>query len=69
MDEKLWLECSGDWDDVNRRYDAAVLDLSQWEPEKFEVVYTLKPETYSAEGFVALGDNKVVFQTRTSRYL
>lgn len=206
IDEKLWLECSGDWDDVNRRYDAAVLDLSQWEPvqskdvgfyvravtkcedgsyvaivsdnttdkteryrklriikgtdiehmkewicihernqdileycfdlicfenqiflansvflfrlketnsnkgsmekvferewagkdafyyelfvvgkqlymflektmylweretEKFEAVYTLKLEAYSARGFVALGDNKVVFQTRTSRY-
>lgn len=32
MDEKLWVECTGDWDDVNRRYDVAVLDLSQWEP-------------------------------------
>ena len=32
MDDKIWLECTSDWDDESRRYDAAVLDFSQWEP-------------------------------------
>lgn len=56
MDEKLWLECTGDWDDVNRRYDAAVLDLSQWEPvQSKDVGLYIKFVTQSEDGsYVAI---------------
>ena len=44
--------------------------MYRWEQnqEKFEVVYTLKPDAYSANGFVPIGDNEVVFQTTYSMY-
>lgn len=51
MDEKIWLECSCDWDDVNRRYDAAVLDLSQWEPvQSKDVGFYVTSVTQSEDG-------------------
>lgn len=51
MDEKIWLECTGDWDDVNRRYDAAILDLSQWEPiQSKDVGFDVTSVTQSEDG-------------------
>ena len=56
MNEKIWLECTGDWDDVDRRYDAAVLDLSQWEPvQSKDVGFYLTAVTQSVDGsYVAI---------------
>lgn len=56
MNEKIWLECTGDWDDVDRRFDAAILDLSQWEPvQSKDVGLHLTSVTQNVDGsYVAI---------------
>lgn len=75
MNESIWLEC-GDWLDVNRRYDAAVLDFSQWEPiQSKDVGFYLRFVTQIADGsYVAIvSDNatneKGKLVDRTSRII
>lgn len=75
MNESIWLEC-GDWLDVNRRYDAAVLDFSQWEPiQSKDVGLYLRFVTQIADGsYVAIvSDNatneKGKLVDRTSRII
>ena len=45
--------------------------IYRWEKEqeKFEPIYTLKKNEYTAEGFVAISDKEVAFQARPGRYL